>query len=60
MSDELNFGGIKSFDNITSRLVDDLKIVLRNGSKVSVAAASFSIYAFEALRQLKEELEKLR
>lgn len=60
MSDELNFGGIKSFDNITSRLIDDLKVVLRDGSKVSMAAASFSIYAFEALQKELEQIEELR
>lgn len=46
----------KQFNNITERIIDDLKETLVSGSKVSVAAASFSIYAFEAL---KEELEKI-
>ena len=44
----------KQFDNLNSKVVDDLKITLRKSSKVSIAAASFSIYAYEAL---KEELE---
>ena len=43
-------------DNINLRLVDDLKAQLAEGSRVAIAAASFSIYAFEAL---KEELAKV-
>lgn len=46
----------KQFDNISSRVIEDLKVTLRTGSKISIAAASFSIYAFEAL---KEELMKV-
>ncbi len=33
----------KQFDNITSRVIDDLKITLQRGFKVSMAAASFYI-----------------
>lgn len=44
----------KQFNNITDRVIDDLRETLSSGSKISVAAASFSIYAYEAL---KEELE---
>jgi Helicase conserved C-terminal domain/SNF2-related domain len=43
-------------DNINHLLGDDLKQVLRSGSKLKVAASCFSIYAFEAL---KAELEKI-
>lgn len=47
----------KQFNNITERVIDDLKEVLSSGnSQISIAAASFYIYAYEAL---KEELEKL-
>lgn len=47
----------KQFNNITERVIDDLKQVLSTGnSQISIAAASFSIYAYEAL---KEELEKV-
>lgn len=48
------------FDNITSRVIDDLKVTLKKGSKVSVAAASFSIYAFEALQKELEQVEELQ
>lgn len=50
----------KQFDNITSRVIDDLKASLKAGSKVSVAAASFSIYAFEALQKELEKVDELR
>ena len=47
----------KQFNNITEHVIDDLKQVLSSGnSQISIAAASFSIYAYEAL---KEELEKV-
>lgn len=50
----------KQFDNVTSHVIDDLKQVLRSGSRVSVAASSFSIYAFEALRKELEQVEEFR
>lgn len=50
----------KQFDNITLRLIDDLKATLKHGSKVSLAAASFSIYAFEALQEELEKVDELR
>lgn len=46
----------EQFDNIHTKIVDDLRKKLRASSKVSIAAASFSIYAYEAL---KEELEQV-
>lgn len=44
------------FDNVTNKVVDDLRNTLGAGSKVSIAAASFSIYAYQSLRK---ELEKV-
>ena len=49
----------KQFDNITQRVIDDLKFTLSQGSKVSMAAASFSIYAFEALQKEMEQVDEL-
>ena len=46
----------KQFNNITERVIDDLRQALSDDCQVSIAAASFSIYAYEAL---KEELEKV-
>ena len=50
----------KQFDNLNSKVVDDLKITLKRSSKVSIAAASFSIYAYEALKEELEAIEELR
>lgn len=47
-------------DNVNSRLGDDLKVTIRRGSKLSIAASSFSIYAFEALRKELEKIDELR
>lgn len=47
---------MKNFNNIDERVVDDLKKELKAQSKLKIAAASFSIYAYE---ELKKELEKV-
>ena len=52
-----DIGGFATFDNINHKLIDDLKVQLREGCKLQIAAACFSIYAFEAL---KEELEQVK
>jgi hypothetical protein len=46
-------------DNISRLLGDDLKGSLRPGAKVRIAASSFSIYAFEALKRELEAVEAL-
>ena len=48
------------FDNVNLRVVDDLRAKLHTHSKVSIAAASFSIYAFEALKDELENVDELR
>ena len=60
MDKDVNFGVVATFDNITSRVIDDLKAALRRGSKVSMAAASFSIYAFEALEKELKTIGELQ
>ncbi len=45
---------MKIIDNITYLLRDDLKQTVKKNSKVSVAAACFSMYAYN---ELKKELE---
>jgi hypothetical protein len=47
-------------DNISKLLGDDLKGTVRPGAKVRIAASSFSIYAFEALKQELESVEDLQ
>lgn len=47
----------KLINNINERVIDDLRGRLSAKSKVSIAAASFSIYAFEALKKELENVE---
>lgn len=51
---------MKLIDNINNRLIDDLKESIKKKSKLSIAASSFSIYAFEALRKELQNLDELR
>jgi len=46
-------------DNLNKLLGDDLKVTLTRGSKLRIAASTFSIYAFEALRKELEGVEEL-
>ncbi len=39
---------------------DDLTATIRSGSRVAIAAASFSIYAFQELREQLEGVDELR
>ena len=50
----------KTFDNVSSILRDDLKVEIKQNSKVSIAAAYFSIYAFAELKKELENIEELR
>lgn len=47
-------------DNITTRLGDDLKQEIKRGSRMAIAASSFSIYAFETLKKELRGIEQLR
>ncbi|WP_341874049.1 helicase-related protein [Dolosigranulum pigrum] len=51
---------LELIDNRTKLLKDDLKTEIRKGSKVSIAAASFSIYAFDQLKTELENIDELR
>ncbi len=46
-------------DNINDSL-GDLKAEMQPGSRLRIAASTFSIYAFEALRKELEQIEELR
>ena len=50
----------KLFDNLNRKVIDDLRITLKQSSKISIAAASFSIYAYEALKEELETIDELR
>lgn len=47
-------------DNISTRLSTDLKSTIAMGSKLSIAASSFSIYAFEILKKEFGGISELR
>jgi hypothetical protein len=51
---------MKLIDNVNTRLGDDLKESIKKGSKLSIAASSFSIYAFEALKRELKGIDELR
>lgn len=50
----------KVINNVSSRVIDDLKDELVNASALSIAAASFSIYAYETLKKELEGIDELR
>lgn len=47
-------------DNVNNKVKDDLKSIIHRGSKVSIAAACFSIYAYQELKKQLEGAEELR
>lgn len=47
-------------DNVNKTLRDDLCVELKTGSSVSIAAACFSIYAFEELKKELKNIDELR
>jgi len=47
----------KILDNIQNLVLDDLKETIRKGGRISLIAASFSVYAF---RSLRKELAKIK
>lgn len=50
----------KILDNITETVRDDLRAEMKRGSRVSVAAACFSMYAYEELKKQLEGIEVFR
>ena len=51
---------MKIINNLTEKLIDDLKVTMTPGSCVSIAAACFSVYAYEELKEQLEQIEELR
>ena len=47
-------------NNTTKTLKNDLSSQIKKGSKLSIAAACFSIYAFQALKDQLMEIDELR
>jgi SNF2 family DNA or RNA helicase len=50
---------VKIIDNLNSLLGDELKSEITPGSKVRIAASTFSIFAFESLRKELEQVGEL-
>jgi SNF2 family DNA or RNA helicase len=48
------------FDNITKIVKDDLAVTIKKGSRLSIAAACFSIYAYNELKVQLDNIEELR
>lgn len=51
---------MKIFDNISEIVRDDMADTIKKGSKVSVAAACFSMYAYKELKKQLEGVENFR
>lgn len=47
-------------DNINNKVRDDLSVEIKKGSKLSIAAACFSIYAFQELKKELQGIDELR
>lgn len=48
------------FDNINQKVKDDLTTTIKKGSRLSIASACFSIFAFEELKSQLQEISELR
>lgn len=51
---------MKVFDNITEIVRDDMSLTIKKNSKVSIAAACFSMYAYGELKKQLESVDELR
>lgn len=51
---------MKLIDNLSEKLVDDLRVTMQHDSRVSIAAACFSVYAYEELKAQLENIDELR
>ena len=51
---------MKVFDNVTNIVRDDMEKTIKRNSKVSVAAACFSMYAYSELKKQLESIDEFR
>lgn len=51
---------MKIFDNVTNIVRDDMEKTIKRNSKVSVAAACFSMYAYSELKKQLESIDEFR
>ena len=48
------------FDNINSIVGDDFKAAIEKGSKISIVASCFSIYAYQELKKQLDSVDECR
>lgn len=51
---------MKIFNNVTDIVRDDLRATIKKDSRVSIAAACFSMYAYQELKKQLEQVEEFR
>ena len=51
---------MKILDNITNTVCDDLRVEIKRGSKIAIAASCFSMYAYQELKKQLENVEEFR
>ena len=51
---------MKVFNNVTEVVRDDMEQTIKKGSKVSIAAACFSMYAYNELKKQLESIDEFR
>lgn len=51
---------MKIFNNTTKVVKDDLQKTIQPGSRISIAATCFSIYAYQELKKQLSDIEELR
>lgn len=52
--------GVKVFNNVTEIVRNDMASTISKGSKISIAAACFSMYAYKELKKQLESVEECR
>ena len=57
---EIEEQGMKVFNNVTDIVRDDMAVTMKKGSKVAIAAACFSMYAYNELKKQLENVDELR
>ena len=51
---------VEIINNTTKLLGDDLKLEIKGGGKIRIAASCFSIYAYSALKSELENIDELK
>ncbi len=51
---------MKVFDNVSEIVKDDLTVTITKGSRISIAAACFSMYAYQELKKQLDSLDQFR